>query len=77
MTPLRIEKITLPTFNAALSRYPNTAPTNLKDLDDLRYTSIPTKLAQSSEKSLQKSDVEKLVEWKLYVSPSLTCSGIC
>jgi hypothetical protein len=76
MPSLQYEEISLAAFNATLSRYSNTASAALKDLDELRYETIPQKLASmKGEKNLQKSDVEKLVERKLYVpNPNPTIS---
>jgi hypothetical protein len=66
MSSIHIDKISLSTFNATLSRYADTAPSTLADLDELRYTTIPARLAKIEKNAqLSKSDVEKLVEWKL------------
>lgn len=73
MTALNIEKITLNTFKATLARYPDVAPSALAELDTLRYDTVPAKLASiKGEKHLLKADVERLVEWKLYASPSMS-----
>lgn len=69
MPSLHIEKISLSSFKATLSRYTDTAPSALSELDTLRYDTIPAKLAKiKKDASLQKSDIERLVEWKLYVN---------
>ncbi|KAF2467134.1 uncharacterized protein BDR25DRAFT_395579 [Lindgomyces ingoldianus] len=73
MTSLRPESITLDTFNNILSRYPASVPERLRDLDALRYDTIPVKVAKRKEDDdafLSKDEVEKLVEWKLYASPA-------
>jgi hypothetical protein len=66
---LKISTISLDTFNATLSRYPTIAPAKLKDLDTLRYVTVPAKLAaqkaKGEEASLEKEELEALVEWKL------------
>lgn len=68
-------KISKESFDSTLSRYPSTVSTPLLSLDTLRYTTIPDSLASrkaSGDAYLDKSSVEKLVEWKLYViTPSL------
>ncbi|KAJ4344197.1 hypothetical protein N0V95_006275 [Ascochyta clinopodiicola] len=66
MPPLHVDKISLASFQATLSRYKDTAPPALSELDTLRYETIAAKLADmGSDASLQKADVERLVEWKL------------
>ena len=66
MSPLHFNRISLQLFNETLARYPDTAPSTLKELDTLRYETIPEKLAKTTNDfHLIKADVEKLVEWKL------------
>ena len=66
MPSIHVSSISLSTFKAKLSRYSNTAPSALTDLDLLRYEAIPANLAKiKKDASLQKSDVEELVKWKL------------
>jgi hypothetical protein len=61
-----INKITLSTFKDAVSRYTPAVPENLLDLDTLRYITVPSTIAERhKEPYLTKSEVEKLVEWKL------------
>jgi hypothetical protein len=67
MPSLTITSIDLKTFNETLSRYPSTIPNKLRDLDAQRYDTIPHALAQRDVPFLTKEEVEKLVEWKLYV----------
>jgi hypothetical protein len=70
---LKISSISLKTFNATLARYPSIAPAKLKDLDTLRYVTVPAKLAKrkkevgEGEVCLEREELEGLVEWKLYV----------
>lgn len=69
MAPVYFNKISLLAFNKTLSRYPSTAPSALTDLDKSRYETIPVKVTKAkTEAHLLKADVEKLVEWKLYVA---------
>jgi hypothetical protein len=69
MPSLELDGITLSAFNATLSRYPATVPEKLQELDTLRYDTIPVALAGRNDGDhwLKKDEVEKLVEWKLYV----------
>ena len=70
MAPLSISAISSHTINETLSRYAATVPNKLTDLDAQRYEHIPTALAnrkKSGNPFLKKDEVEKLVEWKLYV----------
>lgn len=49
-------------------RYSVTVPEKLQELDTLRYVTIPNILGERREAGdaqLDKSEVEKLVEWKL------------
>jgi hypothetical protein len=66
---LRYTEISRETFDTLLSRYPSTVPEKLRELDELRYNTIPATVASRTEKGahLTKDEVEKLVEWKLYV----------
>jgi hypothetical protein len=61
--------ITADEFEKALSRYANYVPDKLKDLDELRFDTIPAELADrresGNEVSLEKKEVQSLVEWKL------------
>lgn len=56
-------------FEHILSLYPSTVPENLRELDALRYDTIPATVRSRSKKGkyLTKDEVVKLVEWKLYV----------
>lgn len=56
------------TFGDTLLRYSVTVPEKLQELDTLRYVTIPNILGERREAGdaqLDKSEVEKLVEWKL------------
>ncbi|KAF3007580.1 hypothetical protein E8E13_007414 [Curvularia kusanoi] len=66
MPSLSPDKISIAAFNQVLSRYAATAPSALAELDIFRYETAPSSLtAMKGEKQLIKSEVEKLVEWKL------------
>lgn len=53
-------------FNTTLKRYSEIASSSLAELDTLRYETVPAELAKNKKDAhLLKSDVEKLVEWKL------------
>lgn len=68
MSQLHIKNISLDEFNNVLSRYPSAVPDKLQELDTLRYDAIPAKVAERQDTAyLTKDEVEKLVEWKLYV----------
>lgn len=69
MPPFHINTINLNTFKEVLDRYPATVPEKLRNLDAQRYDVIPATVASrdESDKKLTKTEVEKLVEWKLYV----------
>ncbi|KAJ4357673.1 uncharacterized protein N0V89_002249 [Didymosphaeria variabile] len=66
---LKYTQISKETFKAVLSRYPSTVPENLRELDALRYDTIPATVTSRKKKGayLTKDEAEKLVEWKLYV----------
>lgn len=70
---LKISLISLEAFNATLARYSSIAPAKLKDLDTLRYVTVPAKLAKQKKEvgegkvCLERAELEGLVEWKLYV----------
>lgn len=66
---LKYTQISKEAFNAVLARYPSTVPENLRELDALRYDTIPATVTSRNKKGayLTKDEVEKLVEWKLYV----------
>ncbi|PVI07945.1 hypothetical protein DM02DRAFT_550171 [Periconia macrospinosa] len=73
MPTLRYKAITKRDFDTILSRYPSIVPDKLRQLDQLRYESIPATAAQRKAAQrddgestfLRKEEVEKLVEWKL------------
>lgn len=63
-----ITNISKQTFNAVLARYASAAPEKLRDLDTLRYDDIPAAVeGRKDGKGLENKEVERLVEWKLYV----------
>ena len=72
MPRVHVNTITPDTFKDILTRYPSVVPDKLRDLDTLRYDTIPASVVQEQGKgkgkavSLAKEQVEKLVEWKLY-----------
>lgn len=69
-TTLKYTSISRVAFDKVLSRYVSTVPENLRELDAFRYDAIPSKVAQRATKGdvyLEKEEVVKLVEWKLYV----------
>jgi hypothetical protein len=72
MPSFKLDTISLKTFDATLSRYSSLVPERLKELDTLRYDTIPAAFAEKiaaqsgdDQASLAKDEVEKLVEWKL------------
>ena len=72
MSQYHFDTITLDTFKDVLARYPSTVPENIRDLDTLRYTTIPFEaITKDGSAHLTKDRVEKLVEWKLYFSLSI------
>jgi hypothetical protein len=79
MGPVTIDSISHATFKKVLKRYPSTVPDKLRELDTLRYETIPGAVANraAEEKGgayLKAEEVEKLVEWKLYVCPYIILS---
>jgi hypothetical protein len=74
-----MNKISLASFREVLARYPITAPEKLRELDAQRYDVIPAAVASRDEsnKHLTKIEVEKLVEWKLFVSLVLMAMNRC
>ncbi|KAF2833997.1 hypothetical protein CC86DRAFT_277298 [Ophiobolus disseminans] len=66
MPSYNITTISASTYSTALSRYASAAPASLHALDAQRYDAIPAAVAKRrDDKFLNKSEVEKLVEWKL------------
>lgn len=59
--------ISLEEFEALLDKYSEHVPTKLAELEEERLRSIPAALTKRKEASLQKTEVQSLVEWKLYV----------
>ena len=60
-------------FNVFLRKYESTVPEPLRELDKTRWETVPTATKQRADKSknsetwLEKSELEDLVRWKLYV----------
>ena len=71
---LKYTAITKAAFDKILSRYSSTVPSNLHELDALRYDEIPATVNSRAKKDayLTKDEVLKLVEWKLYVFSNCT-----
>jgi len=70
MPSLKYVDLSREAFDDILSRYASTVPERLRELDTQRYEIIPGTLAtrvNEQDASLYKEEVEKLVEWKLYV----------
>lgn len=66
MPPRHIKNISLVTFENTLLRYPSIVPEKLRELDTLRYDTIPAKVAKRGlSAGLEKDEVVRLVEWKL------------
>ncbi|OAG07470.1 uncharacterized protein CC84DRAFT_1089392 [Paraphaeosphaeria sporulosa] len=66
--PLKYTQISRETFNAILSHYSSIVPEKLRELDVLRYETIPAAVisrAKEGGAELTKDEVVKLVEWKL------------
>ncbi|KAF1976075.1 hypothetical protein BU23DRAFT_588267 [Bimuria novae-zelandiae CBS 107.79] len=66
-TTLKYAQISKPTFDNILSRYASIVPSALRELDELRYDTMPATVQLREEKGayLTKDEVVKLVEWKL------------
>jgi hypothetical protein len=58
-------------FAACLKRYDDLVPDTLRELDEFRFITVPAQLKKRRDAKggvwLAKDEVQKLVEWKLYV----------
>ena len=62
------DRIAPEAFESILETYSHVVPEKLASLDEQRYILIPAALkGRQEEKSLTKSEVVELVNWKLYV----------
>lgn len=64
------DKISYADFNHCLDDYPQQVQENLQALQQLRYHDIPEAIARRAEAGkalLEKTQLQSLVEWKLYV----------
>lgn len=72
---LTFELISKDDFDEILSRYPETVPSKLADLDAQRLSILPARLREreaGGKAYLTKDEVATLVDWKLSVSPIRT-----
>lgn len=69
------------TLEAAVQRYDGLVPDSLKPLDEQRYHLVPTAVAErreahkngnKQEPHITKAELVQLMEWKLYLIPSVT-----
>jgi hypothetical protein len=69
MAALDAENITTDTFREVLSRYSNEIPSKLEELEVFRMDTLPEILQQRRDSKngswMEKSELVKLVEWKL------------
>ncbi|ORX98541.1 hypothetical protein BCR34DRAFT_496052 [Clohesyomyces aquaticus] len=68
MPSLTPNLITLDAFNEYLAQYPASVPEKLRDLDRIRYDSVPVKIAERNQNGgayMTKDEVAQLVEWKV------------
>lgn len=68
-----VDNITFPEFTHILQQYKDYIPAKLKELDELRFVTIPEAVQSRKVKSkgdlfLTKSELESLMQWKLYVT---------
>jgi hypothetical protein len=74
MASLDSKNITKDAFTEVLSRYPGVIPSKLEDLEVYRMDTLPGLLKERRDSKngswMEKSELVKLVEWKLYASPS-------
>lgn len=67
---LLADKISYHDFSTMLLSFAERAPKKMQGLEELRYNEIPKVLAQRKEDGeafLEKTEVQSLIEWKLYV----------
>jgi hypothetical protein len=70
MASLTPSNITPEAFNEVLSRYPAAVPKKLRDLDTLRFSTLPARVVERRAEHhgnawLELGEVISLVEWKL------------
>ena len=69
MASLDAENITTDTFREVLSRYSDEIPSKLEELEVFRMDTLPELLQQRRDSKngswMEKSELVKLVEWKL------------
>lgn len=73
------KSITKVDIQQALRSYQTVLPNRVRDLDDYRSNEIPRVLARRKEEKnpyLEKKEVEKLIEWKLYRTLQAFCPSI-
>ncbi|KER00409.1 hypothetical protein AUEXF2481DRAFT_34611 [Aureobasidium subglaciale EXF-2481] len=62
------ETITYDTFTQLLKSYKDLVPSKLDELEEHRLETIPKALSERTDDAhLKKSEVQTLVDWKLYV----------
>lgn len=62
------QTITYKTFSELLDSYKELVPSKLDELEEQRLEKIPKSLSERTDDAhLKKSEVQKLVDWKLYV----------
>ena len=62
------EKITHEIFSELLGSYKELVPSKLDELEEQRLETIPKALSERADDAhLKKTEVQKLVDWKLYV----------
>jgi hypothetical protein len=62
------ETITYATFSELLDSYKELVPSKLDELEEQRLVTIPKSLSERTDDAhLKKTEVQKLVDWKLYV----------
>lgn len=67
------DKISYADFEKYLGHYKDHAPKKIQGLEELRYNEIPeivAKRKQDGEAFLEKTEVQSLADWKLYVISS-------
>jgi hypothetical protein len=62
------ETITYEMFSGLLESYTELVPSKLAELEEQRLETIPKALSERADDAhLKKAEVQKLVDWKLYV----------
>ena len=62
-----IDVINLDDFNGLLVKYKDVVPDKLEELEKQRLEIIPKALAERTDAHLTKTEVQTLLDWKLYV----------